>query len=77
MEQDQIQVPDKGRQWNDNHFAKFSKTFESTLFMFSGHEDLQTQTKVIEKIAFQEKKKSEFQKKNRARYSYTQDVYPG
>lgn len=62
MEQDQIQAPDKGTQWNESLFAKFSKTFESTLFVFSGHKDLQTQPMVIEKIAFQEKNKGEFQK---------------
>lgn len=63
MEWDQIQVPDKGTQSNDSLFAKFSKTFESTPFMFSGLWDFQTQTKGIGKIAFQEKKKKWISKK--------------
>lgn len=75
MERDQIQAPDKGTQWNDNLFAKFSRSFESALFMFSGHRDLHTQTRGIEKIAFQKKNKSEFQR-NRARHNYTKDIYP-
>lgn len=78
MEWDQIQAPDKGTQWNDSLFAKFSKMFESTLCMFSGHEDLQTQTRVIEKIKlFSKRKKSKFQKKNKARHNYTNNIYPG
>ena len=51
-EWDQVQAPDKRIQWSDSLFAKFSKTFESIPFMFSGHWDLQTQTKGVEKIAF-------------------------
>lgn len=51
-EWDQVQAPYKGIQRNDSLSAKFSKTFESIPFMFSGHWDLQTQTKGVEKIVF-------------------------